>query len=165
MSKEFNTAAKPVNIQIHRIYSKNQRVVIQGLPEDWIPAWNPKIDFRANPRLNEVGNERTEVILALQINAQQENKPVFEIYFEQAGLFTITTEDPHQKEQVLYGTCSNFLFPYAGVMINQILSQSSLQPVYLAPLDFIQLYRQHQHQQQQQAQAQQEKAQSGAVVQ
>jgi protein-export chaperone SecB len=137
--------------------------MIQGLPEDWTAAWNPKIDFRANPRLNEIGNERTEVILALQINAQQENKPVFEIYFEQAGLFTITTEDPQQRETVLYGTCSNFLFPYAGVMINQILTQSSLQPVYLAPLDFIQLY--HQHQQQQQLQAQQEKAQSGAVVQ
>ncbi|MBS0351113.1 MAG: protein-export chaperone SecB, partial [Proteobacteria bacterium] len=56
-------------------------------------------------------------------------------------------------------------FPYAGVMINQILTQSNLQPVYLAPLDFIQLYRQHQQQQQQQNQAQQEKAQSGAAVQ
>ncbi len=163
MSKELNTADKSVNIQIHRIYSKNQRVVVQGLPEDWTKAWNPKIDLRANPRLNKVGNERTEVILALQINAQQEDKPVFEIYFEQAGLFTITTEDPRQREMVLYGTCSNFLFPYAGVMINQILTQSNLQPVYLAPLDFIQLYRQHQ--QQQQAEAQQEKVQSETVVQ
>ena len=48
-------------------------------------------------------------------------------------------------------------------MINQILTQSGLQPVYLAPLDFIQLYRQHQ--QQQQTQAQQEKAQSEIAVQ
>ena len=115
------------------------------------------------PKKGSLGNERTEVILALQINAQQDNKPVFEIYFEQAGLFTITTEDSQQREMVLYGTCSNFLFPYAGVMINQILTQSSLQPVYLAPLDFIQLYRQHQ--QQQQTQAQQEKAQSGVAIQ
>ena len=163
MSKELNPAAQPVNIQIHRIYSKNQRVVIQGLPEEWTVSWNPKIDLRANPRIQEAGKDRIEVVLALQINAQQDDKPVFEIYFEQAGLFTITTEDPQQREAVLYGTCSNFLFPYAGVMINQILTQSSLQPVYLAPLDFIQLYRQHQ--QQQQAQAQQEKAQSGVAVQ
>jgi preprotein translocase subunit SecB len=163
MSKELNTNTKSVNIQIHRIYSKNQRVMIQGLPENWTKAWNPKIDLRANPRVQEMDKERIEIILALQINAQQEDKPVFEIYFEQAGLFTITTEDAQQRETVLYGTCSNFLFPYAGVMINQILTQSSLQPVYLAPLDFIQLYRQHQ--QQQQAQAQQEKAQSGVAVQ
>jgi preprotein translocase subunit SecB len=158
-----NTSPQSVNIQIHRIYSKNQRIVIQGLSEDWTIAWSPKIDLRANPRIQEVGKERTEVVLALQINAQQEEKPVFEIYFEQAGLFTITTENPQQRETVLYGTCSNFLFPYAGVMINQILTQSSLQPVYLAPLDFIQLYRQHQ--QQQQDQGQQEKAQSGMAVQ
>ncbi len=162
MSKELNSASsKSVNIQIHRIYSKNQRVVIQGLPEEWTVAWNPKIDLRANPRIQDAGKDRTEVILALQLNAQQEEKPVFEIYFEQAGLFTVTTEDPQQRESVLYGACSNFLFPYVGVMINQILTQSGLQPVYLAPLDFIQLYRQ----QQQQAQAQQEKAQSGAAVQ
>ena len=162
-SQEPNLSPKSVNIQIHRIYSKNQRVVIQGLPEEWTVSWNPKIDLRANPRLQDAGNHRTEVVLALQLNAQQQDKPVFEIYFEQAGLFTITTENPQQKEEVLYGTCSNFLFPYAGVMINQILTQSSLQPVYLAPLDFIQLYRQHQ--QQQQAQAQQEKAQSEVAVQ
>lgn len=162
-SQEPNLSPKSVNIQIHRIYSKNQRVVIQGLPEEWTVSWNPKIDLRANPRLQDAGNQRTEVVLALQLNAQQQDKPVFEIYFEQAGLFTITTENPQQKEEVLYGTCSNFLFPYAGVMINQILTQSSLQPVYLAPLDFIQLYRQHQ--QQQQAQAQQEKAQSEVAVQ
>jgi preprotein translocase subunit SecB len=159
MSKE-NTSAKSVNVQIHRIYSKNQRVVIQGLPEDWTTHWSPQIDLRANPRIQEVGKDRTEVVLALQINAQQEDKPVFEIYFEQAGLFTITTEDSQQREAVLYGTCSNFLFPYAGVMTNQILTQSGLQPVYLAPLDFIQLYRQHQQQQ-----AQQEKVQSGTAVQ
>jgi protein-export chaperone SecB len=152
-----------VNIQIHKIYSKNQRVVIQGLPEEWTVAWNPKIDLRANPRTQEMGDGRMEVVLALQLTAQQQDQPVFEIYFEQAGVFTITTEDSQQKEQVLYGTCSNFLFPYAGVMINQILTQSNLQPVYLAPLDFIQLYRQHQ--QQQQTQAQQEKAQNGAAVQ
>ena len=162
-SQEPNLSPRSVNIQIHRIYSKNQRVVIQGLPEEWTVSWNPKIDLRANPRLQDAGNQRTEVMLALQLNAQQQDKPVFEIYFEQAGLFTITTENPQQKEEVLYGTCSNFLFPYAGVMINQILTQSSLQPVYLAPLDFIQLYRQHQ--QQQQAQAQQEKAQSEVAVQ
>ena len=158
-----NSAPKSVNIQIHRIYSKNQRVVIQGLPEEWTISWNPKIDLRANPRVQDAGNDRTEVVLALQLTAQQQDKPVFEIYFEQAGLFTITTENPQQKDEVLYGTCSNFLFPYAGVMINQILTQSSLQPVYLAPLDFIQLYRQHQQQQQNQAQA--EKEQSTLIVQ
>lgn len=162
-SKEPNLSPKSVNIQIHRIYSKNQRVAIQGLPEEWTVSWNPKIDLRANPRVQDVGNERTEVVLALQLTGQQDNKPIFEIYFEQAGLFTITTADPQQKDEVLYGTCSNFLFPYAGVMINQILTQSSLQPVYLAPLDFIQLYRQHQRQQQNQAQA--EKEQSAVVVQ
>lgn len=162
-SKQTNTPSAAVNIQIHKIYSKNQRVVIQGLPEEWTAAWNPKIDLRANPRIQEFEDGRTEVVLALQINAQQQDKPVFEIYFEQAGIFTITTQDSQQKETVLYGTCSNFLFPYAGVMINQILTQSSLQPVYLAPLDFIQLYKQHQ--QQQQAQAQQEKVQSEVVIQ
>ncbi|MBS0351331.1 MAG: protein-export chaperone SecB [Proteobacteria bacterium] len=163
MSKEPNSDTKSVNIQIHRIYSKNQRVVIQGVPEDWNGAWNPKIDLRANPRVQEMDKERTEIVLALQINAQQENKPVFEIYFEQAGIFTITAENAQQRGMVSYGACSNFLFPYAGVMINQILTQSSLQPVYLAPLDFIQLYRQHQ--QQQQHQAEQEKAQSAVAIQ
>jgi preprotein translocase subunit SecB len=156
-------AAKTVHIQVHRIYSKNQRVVIHGLPEEWSIDWNPKLDLQANPRVQAVGENRSEVVLALQLTAKQQDKPVFEIYFEQAGQFTITVDDPQQREMVLYGTCSNMLFPYVGVMINQILAQSSLQPLYLAPMDFIPLYRRHQ--QQQQTKAQQEREQQNAVIQ
>lgn len=166
MAASIESAApvtKPIHIQVHRIYSKNQRVVIHGLPEEWSVGWNPTLDLQANPRVQAVDENRSEVVLALQLTAKQQDKPVFEIYFEQAGQFTITVDDPQQREMVLYGTCSNMLFPYVGVMINQILAQSSLQPLYLAPLDFIQLYRQHQ--QQQQTKAQQEREQQSVALQ
>jgi preprotein translocase subunit SecB len=143
--KATTTASQPkVNIAIHRIYSKNHQFVVQGLPPENNTGWNPTVNFQANPRFTKQNDGKFEVVIAVKLQATQNDKPVFEIYFEQAGLFTLTNASETQQDGILYGVCGNMLFPYAAVTFNQFLANAGLPPIYLAPMDFMALYQQHQ---------------------
>lgn len=133
-----------VQIGISRIYSKNHRLEIKGLPTAVEPSdWKPVIDFKANPRYSQISPQQVEVVLAIQLDIKQSEDLIVQIYWEQAGLFTFSNLSAEQLEMVAYGACPNMLFPYACVMVNQMLASNGLPPVYLAPMDFVALYRQH----------------------
>lgn len=157
--KQETTTQKPTpnpttsQIIIHRIYGKNQQFEVKGLPTQLKGAeWNPKIGLQANPHFTTLASDQHEVVLAMQITLEQSDAISFKVYLEQAGLFTLQNIPADQRETVLYGVCPNMLFTYAGVTLNQLLSNPGFPPVYLAPLDFIALYRQHHQQNQQEKQ-------------
>ncbi|MBA2650080.1 MAG: protein-export chaperone SecB [Legionella sp.] len=139
-----STQSQAARIVIHKIYNKGQQFIIDGFTDDLTKNWNPQITLQANPRIQLLESGQYEVILTIHIKAQQIDKMLFQIQLEQAGLFTLQQVAEEQKELVLYGACSNALFPYAAVMVNQILSQAGLPHIYLNPLDFVTLYQQHQ---------------------
>ena len=145
MSQEPTTA--PNRIAIHRIYTKNHQFMVQLTPDAIPQPWLPQMELQANPRYIQLNSGNYEVTLALQIKAQQNEQGLFEIYIEQAGLFTLEGIAENQRDTVLYGACPNLLFPYATATLNLLLSQAALPPVYLAPLDFVALHAQHQKQQ------------------
>lgn len=143
--KSKNVNAK---ITVSKIYTKIFGITVQGLPEHFAAAnWNPKIDIKTGPRYIHLDGNRFEVILTVQLNGQQNDNPVFESHIEQAGVFVLEDVLEESKEGILYGNCTNYLFPYINVNLNFLLTQSGLPPVYLAPLNFVNLYKEHQMQQ------------------
>lgn len=139
-------AAKEGRITVHKIYTKGQQSVVNGLPDELSKNWNPQLSMQANPRVTLLESGQNEVVLTLNISAQQLGKAIFQVQIDQAGLFSLQNVPAEQQETVLYGACSNALFPYAAVMINQTLSQAGLPNVYLNPLDFVALYHAHKKQ-------------------
>ncbi len=137
--------SKSLQILVQKIYTKSLGIAIQGLPDHFSSLnWNPVIDIKANPRYINLESNKFEVVLTLQLAGKLNDTPVFESQIDQAGTFTIENATDDQIEFILYGHCSNHLFPYAGVNLNLLLSQSGLPPVYLAPLNFVGLYKDHQ---------------------
>lgn len=145
-------AKKPTTVGVKHIYLKSQQFVVAGQPEDLSKDWRPELSLQANPRYIEQSNNQYEVIVTLNLSAQQNGKMLFQWQVDQAGLFILENMAVEQREMVLYGVCPNALFPYIGVGLNQLLSQAGLPPLYLNPLDFVQLYRQHQTEQMNKAQ-------------
>lgn len=135
-------------LAIEGIYTQNHQLIVHRSPREAVDlsSWAPKIDFQANPRFTDLGSDQYEVILRLHLSAHQNEQAVFEIDLEQVGILTLQAVPQEQRASVLYGVCPNYLFPYAGVLINQMLAQAAFPPVYLAPLDFIALYQQYQQQ-------------------
>lgn len=148
-AQEVNQNPANTQIAIHRIYNKNHGFEIKGLPTQLKDStWDPTLNLQANPRFTALESDQYEVVVALQITGQQSEDISFQVYLEQAGLFTLKNISAEQRETVLYGVCPNVMFPYVGVTLNQILANAGFPPVYLAPLDFIKLYQQHQKDQQ-----------------
>lgn len=135
-------------ITVHRIYTKNHQCAIQGLSAHLEGAWKPVINLKANPNFTKLDSQQYEVVLSLQITGEQSKELGFQIYIEQAGLFTLDNVSTEQIPTVLHGVCSNLLFPYAGVILNHWLADAGFPPVYLAPMDFVALYKKHQEEKQ-----------------
>lgn len=145
---QFGSSAEEPRIAVHKIYTKGQQFIVNGLPDELAKNWNPQLSVQANPRITQLESGQHEVVLSFNLSAQQLGKAIFQIQLDQAGLFTLQDVPAEQKEAALFGACSNALFPYVSVMINQALSQAGLPHLYLNPMDFIALYREHKKQEQ-----------------
>ena len=89
-SSQYDTKNVTAKITVGKIYTKVLGVSVLGLPEHFsASSWNPKIDIKTGPRYIPLEANRFEVILAVQLNAQQNNNPVFESHIEQAGIFIV----------------------------------------------------------------------------
>lgn len=149
-NNDHKTVSTPVSqVAIQGIYTKNHQFSVHILRTNITPpsAWSPIVDIQANPRFTDLGAGQYEVIVSLRVTLKKNDQLIAEIQLEQAGLFTLKEIPETQRHQVLYGICPNSLFPYASVWVNQTLAQAGFPPVFLAPLDFIALYRQYQQQQ------------------
>ena len=133
-------------VQIHSIYSKNHRFETTITPAT-LTQWQPTVNLQVNPRFERLQDGRYEVVLAAQITGEEKGQRLFQLYLEQAGLFTLENIAAEQCEAILYGDCANRLFPYIEVLANQMLTQAALPQIYLQKLDFVSLYREHQRRQ------------------
>jgi preprotein translocase subunit SecB len=112
----------------------------------------PKIDLALDIKVEHLEKESYEVILKITAKALNENKSLFLIELEYAGLFTIKNIDKEeQKEQILLIYCPNLIFPFARRVIADVSRDGGFQPLMINPIDFAALYMQQKGQQQNQA--------------
>lgn len=110
----------------------------------------PKIDLALDIKVEHLEKESYEVILKVTAKALHENKSLFLIELEYAGLFTIKNiEKEEQKEQILLIYCPNLIFPFARRVIADVSRDGGFQPLMINPIDFAALYMQQKGQQQQ----------------
>lgn len=83
-----------------------------------------------------------EAILTLHIVVKHEDKTLWSLKLQQAGLYSLLDFTEEQKQNVLNGFCMNQLYPYASVVVNQMIVQGGFAPVYLSLMNFEQLYQQ-----------------------
>ena len=89
--------------------------------------------------------------MRLTADVKQEDKTVFLVEIEQAGIFEIRGIEGEQLEQVLTITCPNVLFPYGREAIDALVTRGSFPALLLAPINFENIYLQAKQQQQAQA--------------
>src|SRR4051812_16541614 len=110
---DFEAVAKEPRVIVHRIYTKGQQFIVNGLPDELSKNWAPQLNMQANPRIALLESHQYEVVLTLNLSAQQSGKAIFQIQLDQAGLFTLQNVSAGHQETALYGACPNVLFPYA----------------------------------------------------
>jgi preprotein translocase subunit SecB len=137
-----NESLPDTQLTVHRIFTKSSLFEAAALTPSLIQqAPQPAIDLQVNANAYPQG-EWHEAVLTLNVTAKFKDALLWRVQLQQAGLYTLQGFSEEQQKALLNGFCMSQLYPYACVLINQLVSQGGFAAVYLQPLNFEQLYQQ-----------------------
>lgn len=155
MADEEKAAAEK-RLSIVKIYIKDFSFESPQTPgvfrtEEWSPQTNLNLRSSHTP----VDGQFHEVVLTITIEAKAkgEEKTLFLVELQQAGLFDIAGYDEQEFGALVGSFCPNILFPYARETLASMIQKGGFPEFVLQPLNFDALYMQSLQQKQQQAAA------------
>lgn len=127
---------------VQRIYLKDASLEAPDAPEAFRRAYNPQVNFSINSRSKKLDGNAYEVVLRLTADVKQDNKTMFLVEVQQAGIFEVAGLEGDRLEQVLTITCPTVLFPYGREAVDSLVVKASFPPLMLAPINFEAVYLQ-----------------------
>lgn len=132
---------------LQRLYIKDSSFESPNSPECFTVAYNPKVEFGISTKNKVLDAEKNlyEVCLKLTAEVKQEEKVMFLVEVEQAGIFEIAGfNEQEQLNLVINVTCPTILFPYGREAIDALVIKGSFPALMLAPISFEAIYAQAQ---------------------
>jgi preprotein translocase subunit SecB len=109
--------------------------------------WQPQTNLNLRSTHNAVDGDDHEVVLTITIEAKEEDKTLFLIELQQAGLFEIAGYEGEEMQAIVGSFCPNILFPYARESIAGLIQKGGFPEFVLQPINFDALYLQSKQQQ------------------
>ena len=103
---------------------------------------SPEINVQVNLDARKGDNNNYEVILKLTVNADAEDKKVFLLEIDYAGVFQVENVPDEQLHPFLLIECPRMLFPFLRRIVSDVTRDGGFPPLNLETIDFLQLYRQ-----------------------
>ena len=142
MAEQDNKAAEK-KISIQKIYLKDFSFESPQAPQVFTEGkWDPKTNLNLRSTHSAGSAQFHEVVLTLTVETKHEDKTLFLIELQQAGLFHITGYSDQEFAAVVGSFCPNLLFPYAREAISGIVSRGGFPELLLQPINFDALYAQ-----------------------
>jgi len=130
-------------IAIQKIYVKDFSFESPNTPQIFTRSnWSPKTDLNLRNSHTPAADNHHEVVLTITIEAKDEDKTVFLIELQQAGLFHISGYGEDEFKAIVGSFCPNVLFPYARESIASMVSKGGFPEFVLQPINFDALYAQ-----------------------
>ncbi len=137
---EKATESPGVQFALQRIFLKDLSFESPMGAAAFKQAWQPKIGQDINTLVNKLENNFYEVILKLTVNVQVEEKTIFLVEVQQAGLFAIEGVEGGQLAHLLNTLCPNILFPYAREAIDSCAVKGGFPALAIPPVNFDALF-------------------------
>ncbi len=142
MSDEQGAAQPEQTFNIRKIYLKDLSFESPQAPGVFQQTTSPQIDINLATDSQQVEEGSYEVSIKITISAKGDDKPLFIVELDQAGIFQIEGEADEQLKFALGVTCPNILFPYARQVISDMTVSGGFPPLVMSPVNFELLYRQ-----------------------
>jgi preprotein translocase subunit SecB len=126
---------------LRRVYLKDASLEIPNAPEIFLEAKEPKVHIEVSIENKDLGNNAYDVTISVTATAKIEEKTLFLVEAKQAGVFEITNLPADQLAKILHIVCPSMLFPYLRANVTDLLTRATLPPLYLAEINFEQLYQ------------------------
>ena len=135
--------AKQVQLRIERMYLKDASFESPGAPSIFGEQWRPETKVDINTSVNNLGDHRHEVVLAVTVTTKREgDRTAFIVEVQYAGIFVVEGADAQQLHQALGIACPTTLFPYARENLDSLVVRGGFPAIQLAPVNFEVLYAQ-----------------------
>ncbi len=125
--------------------------------------WSPQTNLNLRSSQSKMDDNIHEVVLTLTVETKDpdEDKTLFLVELQQAGIFEITGHADAELGVLLGSFCPNLLFPYAREAISSVVQRGGFPEFILQPINFDALYAASLQQAQQQQGAAAAEAASG----
>lgn len=128
---------------LQRLYLKDMSFETPNAPEIFkAVTGDPDVNLNLRNAHSELGDDAYEVVLHLSVHAKVEDRSLFLVELDQAGIFIIKGYTEAERKQLLGTYCPTTLFPYAREAISGTVSKGGFPPLVLQPINFDALYAQ-----------------------
>ena len=144
---EEQAATDEKRISVAKIYIKDFSFESPQSPTIFrAEKWSPQTNLNLRSGNKDLGDGVHEVILTLTVDAKEDDKTVFLVELQQAGLFEMTGYEDNEISAIPGSYCPSILFPYAREAIANVIQKGGFPEFMLQPINFEALYLQAQQQ-------------------
>ena len=109
-----------------------------------VVKWSPQTNLNLRSSHTKVDDGLHEVVLTITVDAKEDDKTVFLVELQQAGLFELSGYDDVERSAITGSYCPSILFPYAREAISAMIQRGGFPEFILQPINFDALYMQSQ---------------------
>lgn len=129
-------------LAIQKIYVKDVSFEAPNSPAVFTGELNPTADVHFANRTTALDAENHEVVLTVTVKVRQEERTIYLVEVQQAGIFTVRGFPAEHLGAILATACPNTLFPFAREAICDLVTKGGFPQLLLAPVNFEILYAQ-----------------------
>lgn len=142
MAQNAGQQAITGQLAIQKIYVKDVSFEAPNSPAVFTGELNPTADVHFANRTTALDAENHEVVLTVTVKVRQEERTIYLVEVQQAGIFTVRGFPAEHLGAILATACPNTLFPFAREAICDLVSKGGFPQLLLAPVNFEILYAQ-----------------------
>ena len=146
MSETSNHSAPQENtnpiFQIQRLYLKDISLEQPNAPDIFLTPGEPKVQIQIDIQFGQLQGDLFEVIVIGNVTTRVEEKVLFLVEAQQAGIFELKNIPAEQIEPMLAIACPSIIYPYLRSNIADLIGRAGFQPIHLSEINFHQLYEQ-----------------------
>lgn len=140
MENQAQQVEAPV-FNIEKIYVRDLSVEVPNAPQIFLEQEAPQVNVELGTRAQGLGDGVFEVVLTVGVTATlPEDKTLFMVTVEQAGVFRIMNVPDEQIQPLVAVACPNILFPYAREVVSDSVTRAGFSPIVLQPVNFEAMY-------------------------
>jgi preprotein translocase subunit SecB len=134
-------ATNPI-FQIQRLYLKDISLEQPNAPDIFLTPGEPNVQIQIDIQFGQLQGNLFEVIVIGNVTTRVEEKVLFLIEAQQAGIFELKNIPAEQVEPMLAIACPSIIYPYLRSNIADLIGRAGFQPIHLSEINFHQLYEQ-----------------------
>lgn len=127
---------------LQKIYIKDFSFESPRAPEIFKGNVAPQTQLNIRSSAKDVGTDTQEVTLTLTVEAKDDDKTLFLVELEQAGVFLIQGYTDEERQMLVGSYCPGTLYPFAREAIADMVTRGGFPQLLLQPINFDALYAQ-----------------------